>query len=203
MYVCVCDNTLFKVILICFFFSLYVHQASELPREPLQSVSCRRRQSAALQKPLSQLLLALLRPGQPVHDGTAWNHTGPLCTLQTLPRQVCVCGVSCSLRSSPFPLLILIKHVRYYSRQLPVACTHSIRSCEKAENCGAFRSAVRRVQTHCVLEEGSVVWVALPHSVVDDNIAPNQIKIFYSTATRVSNKLSLLRSVKAQHFYLL
>lgn len=128
---------------------------------------------------------------------------GPFVRYKPSPdRCVCVCGVSCSL-SSPFPLLILIKHVRYYSRQLPVACTHSIRSCEKAENCGAFRSAVRRVQTHCVLEEGSVVWVALPHSVVDDNIAPNQIKIFYSTATRVSNKLSLLRSVKAQHFYLL
>lgn len=63
-----------------------VLQASELPGEPLQYVS---HSSAALQKPLSQLLLALLRLGRPLHNGATWNHTRPLHTLQTLPRQVC------------------------------------------------------------------------------------------------------------------
>lgn len=38
-----------------------------------------------------------------------------------------------------------------------------------------------------LLEEGSVVWVALPHSVVVDNISPNQKKMFYSAAIRMSN----------------
>ena len=86
-------------------------QASELPREPLQPVSCR---DAALQEPLSQLLLALLRPGRPLLDGAAWNHTGPLRTLQTLPRQVC--GLLFSDLPAVAPV-ILTKHVRYYSLQ--------------------------------------------------------------------------------------
>lgn len=40
-----------------------------------------------------------------------------------------------------------------------------------------IQSAVRRVWTHC-LPEGSVVWVALPHSVEVDNISPNQKNVF-------------------------
>lgn len=70
---------------------LCVLQASELPREPLQSDSCRRRQDAALQKPLSQLLLTLIRPGRPLHSGPSWSHTRPICSLQAFTwPQVCV-----------------------------------------------------------------------------------------------------------------
>lgn len=73
-------------------FHVVFPQAGELPREPLQSVSCRRRQNAALQKPLGQLLLTFLGPGGALHNRAAWNHTRTLCTLQTFTRQVCVCA---------------------------------------------------------------------------------------------------------------
>ena len=162
---------------------LCVLQASELPREPLHSVPCRRRQSPDLQEPLRQLLLALLRPDRPLHNGATWNHTRPIRALQTFTRQVCLRGVLSSELWSVTPsdpdwtwAMLLITTV-YCAR----GGLHWFR--RAAGKCCIFRSAVRCVRTHCLHEDGSVVWAALPHSVEADNISSNQRNVFYTTPT--------------------
>lgn len=49
----------------------------------------------------------------------------------------------------------------------------------RLNKCGVFGSAVEPVGTHCLPEGRSVVWVALPHSMVLDHISlPARILFF-------------------------
>lgn len=58
----------------------------------------------------------------------------------------------------------------------------------RLNKCGVFGSAVESVGTHCLPEGRSVVWVALPHSMVLDHISLCQNHFFFNHQQNIKQK---------------
>lgn len=104
---------------------------------------------------------------------------GPFVRYKPSPdRCVCICGL--------FVLWALLWSWLNMSDVTHNNCFVCWRQMISVDNIGWIMC--RHVWTHCVPEERSVVWAALPDSAEVDNISLNLRNVFYSTAIRMQHR---------------